>query len=84
MQPYFLPHGGYFSLIASCDTWVVFDDAQMIRHGWVDRNRVLHPNEGWQYIASGTDPEPDGDFEWIGTLYEGELPPYGPLEPSAE
>jgi hypothetical protein len=41
-------------------------------------------NEGWQYIASGTDPDTDGDFEWIGTLYEGEPPPYGPLEPSAE
>jgi len=41
-------------------------------------------NEGWQYIASGTDPDTDGDFEWIGTLHEGELPPYGPLEPSAE
>ena len=33
-------------------------------------------NEGWHYIASGTDPEPDGDFEWTGTLYEGELPPF--------
>jgi len=50
MQPYFLPYGGYFALIAACDAWVVFDDAQMIRHGWVDRNRILHPNEGWQYI----------------------------------
>jgi len=33
-------------------------------------------NEGLQYIASGIDPNTDGDFEWIGTLYEGELPPY--------
>jgi len=33
-------------------------------------------NEGWQYIASGTDPDTDGDFEWIGTLYEGGLPPF--------
>lgn len=33
-------------------------------------------NEGWQYVASGTDPMPDGDFDWIGTLYEGELPPF--------
>jgi hypothetical protein len=33
-------------------------------------------NEGWHYIASGTDPDTDGDFEWIGTLYEGELPPF--------
>lgn len=39
-------------------------------------------NDGWHDIASGTDTLPDGDFDWIGTLYEGELPPYGPLEPS--
>jgi len=50
MQPYFLPYPGYFALIAQSDQWVVFDDAQMIRHGWVDRNRVLHPTEGWQYL----------------------------------
>jgi hypothetical protein len=36
-------------------------------------------NEGWQYVASYIDPEPDGDLEWTGTLYEGALPPYGPL-----
>ena len=33
-------------------------------------------NEGWHYIASGTDPDTDGDFEWLGTLYAGELPPF--------
>ena len=33
-------------------------------------------NEGWHYIASSIDPEPDGDFDWVGTLYEGELPPF--------
>jgi hypothetical protein len=33
-------------------------------------------NEGWQYIASGTDPDTDGDFEWTGTLYQGGLPPF--------
>ena len=50
MQPYFLPYLGYYALIRATDTWVVFDDTQYIRHGWVDRNRVLHPTEGWQYI----------------------------------
>lgn len=54
MQPYFLPWPGHFALIAHTDRWVVFDDAQMIRHGWVDRNRVLHPTEGWQYIKVPT------------------------------
>jgi hypothetical protein len=34
-------------------------------------------NEGWHYIASGIEPYPPvGDFEWTGTLYEGELPPF--------
>ncbi|MEC7946788.1 MAG: WbqC family protein [Myxococcota bacterium] len=54
MQPYFFPYPGYFALIAASDTWLVFDDAQMIRHGWVDRNRILHPEEGWQYIKVPT------------------------------
>src|SRR5258708_7273700 len=50
MQPYFLPHLGYFSLIRHTDEWVVFDTPQFIRHGWIERNRILKPREGWQYI----------------------------------
>ncbi len=50
MQPYFFPYLGYFSLIKYTDKWVVFDKIQYIRHGWGNRNRVLKPTEGWQYI----------------------------------
>jgi hypothetical protein len=50
MQPYFFPYIGYFDLIYQTDNWIVFDTVQFIRHGWVNRNRILHPNEGWQYI----------------------------------
>jgi hypothetical protein len=50
MQPYFAPYIGHFALINQCDHWIVFDTAQYIRHGWVNRNRILHPTEGWQYI----------------------------------
>lgn len=25
-----------------------------------------------------------GDSEWVGSVYEGELPPFGPLEPAAD
>ena len=60
MQPYFLPYLGYYALIHHTDTWVVFDDAQYMRHGWVDRNRVLHPKEGWQYIKVPVVKEPRG------------------------
>lgn len=50
MQPYFFPYLGYFSLIKHTDEFVLFDIVQFIRHGWIERNRILKPNEGWQYI----------------------------------
>lgn len=50
MQPYFFPYLGYFDLINYTDKWIVFDDVQYIRHGWINRNRILHPVEGWTYI----------------------------------
>lgn len=50
MQPYFLPYLGYFALIKYTNEWVVFDTAQFIRHGWIERNRILKPDQGWQYI----------------------------------
>jgi hypothetical protein len=52
MQPYFFPYLGYFELISRSDHWIVFDTAQYIRHGWVNRNRILHPTTGWQYIIA--------------------------------
>lgn len=51
MQPYFFPYIGYFQLINAVDRWIVFDVVQYIRHQWVNRNRILHPNQGWQYIV---------------------------------
>ncbi len=50
MQPYFLPYLGYFSLIKHTDVWVVFDTPQFIKNGWIERNRILRPGDGWQYI----------------------------------
>ncbi|NVD34524.1 WbqC family protein [Marinobacter lutaoensis] len=53
MQPYFFPYLGYFQLMASVDTWVFFDDIQFVNKGWVNRNRILHPDpaKGWQYMT---------------------------------
>jgi hypothetical protein len=50
MQPYFFPYLGYFSLIKHSDLFILLDDVQFIRHGWIDRNRILKPQGGWQYI----------------------------------
>lgn len=51
MQPYFFPYLGYFDLINCTNRWVIFDSAQYIRHGWVNRNRILHPKKSWKYIV---------------------------------
>lgn len=51
MQPYFLPYLGYFSLIKHTEKFILLDTVQFIRHGWIERNRILKPGSGWQYIA---------------------------------
>ncbi len=50
MQPYFFPYLGYFSLIKHTERFILFDSVQFIRHGWIERNRVLKQNGGWVYI----------------------------------
>lgn len=53
MQPYFFPYLGYFELINRTDKWVVFDSVQYIRHGWCNRNRIVHPSgAGWMYVTA--------------------------------
>ena len=51
MQPYFFPYLGYLSLIKNTDRFILFDTVQFIRHGWIERNRVLKQGDGWQYIS---------------------------------
>lgn len=65
MQPYFFPYIGYFQLINAVDRWIAFDDIQFIDKGWVNRNRVLHPDPAkeWQYITLPLDKR--GQFDKI-------------------
>lgn len=41
MQPYFLPYIGYWQLITSVDTFVVYDNIEYTKKGWFNRNRIL-------------------------------------------
>ena len=41
MQPYIFPYLGYFQLIHAADKFVFYDDVNFIKHGWVNRNRIL-------------------------------------------
>lgn len=50
MQPYFCPYIGYFQLIQAVDEFVIFDNAQYIRRGWMNRNRILNAQKEIAYI----------------------------------
>jgi hypothetical protein len=50
MQPYFFPYLGYFSLIKNTDEFILLDSVQFMRHGWIERNRILKQGESWLYI----------------------------------
>lgn len=41
MQPYFFPYLGYFQLINAADEFVVYDNIQFAKKGWINRNRIL-------------------------------------------
>ncbi len=41
MQPYILPYIGYFQLINAVDKFVVYDNIQFTKKGWINRNRIL-------------------------------------------
>lgn len=78
MQPYFFPYLGYFDLIHNVDQWIFFDTPQYIKNGWVNRNRVLHPQQGWQYIIVPIQKQPldtpinkvmiSNDRDWRGLI----------------
>lgn len=41
MQPYLFPYLGYFQLIEAVDVFVIHDDVQYIKGGWINRNYIL-------------------------------------------
>ncbi len=41
MHPYLFPYIGYFQLIQAVDKFVIYDDVQYMKGGWINRNRVL-------------------------------------------
>jgi hypothetical protein len=49
MQPYFLPYIGYFQLINAVDVFVVYDDVNYIKKGWINRNNILVNGEGFLF-----------------------------------
>ena len=45
MQPYFFPYIGYFQLINSVDEFIIYDNIQYTKGGWINRNQILANNK---------------------------------------
>ena len=41
MQPYFFPYIGYWQLMNAVDKFVIYDNIQFTKGGWIRRNRIL-------------------------------------------
>lgn len=41
MQPYFFPYVGYYQLMNAVDEYVVYDNIEFTKKGWINRNRIL-------------------------------------------
>ena len=41
MQPYLFPYLGYWQLLSSVDLFIVYDDVNFIKKGFVNRNSIL-------------------------------------------
>lgn len=41
MQPYFFPYIGYFQLMNTVDEFVIYDNIEYTKKGWINRNRIL-------------------------------------------
>jgi len=45
MQPYFFPYIGYWQLMNAVDKYIIYDDVNFIKGGWINRNRILMNGE---------------------------------------
>lgn len=41
MQPYIFPYIGYFQLINAVNEFIIYDNIQYTKKGWINRNRIL-------------------------------------------
>jgi len=41
MQPYFFPYIGYFQLMNAVDEFIIYNNIQYTKKGWINRNRIL-------------------------------------------
>ena len=66
MQPYLFPYIGYFQLINAADKFVIYDDVNYIKGGWINRNNILVNNQKYLFTIALDHPSP---FKHINKIY---------------
>jgi len=49
-QPDFMPWLGFFHRLFHSDKFIILDDAQFEKNGWINRNRI-RTKDGWQWLT---------------------------------
>lgn len=49
MQPYFFPYLGYYQLVNAVDTFVILDDVNYIKRGYINSNYILVNNSPFKF-----------------------------------
>ena len=65
MQPYFMPYIGYWQLMAAVDKYVVYDDVNYIKGGWVSRNNILMNGKPHMFTITLNGASPNKHFNEI-------------------
>jgi len=52
MQPYLFPYISYFQLINAVDKFVIYDDVNYIKGGWINRNNILANNKKHRFTIA--------------------------------
>lgn len=65
MQPYFMPYIGYFQLMKAVDKYIVYDDVNYIKGGWVSRNKILINGENKMFTITLKGASPNKLFNEI-------------------
>ena len=55
MQPYFLPYIGYFQLINAVNKFIIYDDVNFIKGGWINKNNLLREHQKKLFTLPLTD-----------------------------
>ncbi len=68
MQPYFMPYIGYFQLMKAVDKYVIYNDVNYIKGGWVARNNILIQEQKQLFIIQLQGASPNKCFNEIHIL----------------